>query len=299
VKAGARRPGPLWATLTGLAAAAMVTAACGSSPNVRSGAPPLLVATGLYPLAQAVVQIGQGRARADDVVPDGADPRSYKPEPSTSASFSAAGLVVLGPAGFQPALDAAVASSGRPAIHVTAPAAGTYFWVDPAAMRDAVAQIADAMEKADPRDAATFRDGATAFEEALKSTDIDYQSTLATCPRRDVFAPDVAFAQTVSAYGLVFHEVGSVDLPERAAVATAAAEITATGTTTVFAEPWVSNTTLRAAAAASGVKVRTLDTLIGAPVDGWPAEASYLNLLEANLGALSSALGCPDLGSGA
>lgn len=283
----------------GLAVASLL-ASCGSgSPTPRAAGPGLVVATGLYPLAQAVDQIGQGRANGDLVVPAGQNPLEYVPDAAGKAALSNAGLILLGPAGFQPSLDSAAGAMRATLVHVAPPAGGTYFWLDPAAMRDAVPQIAAAMESADPRDAATFKAGARAFEAALRSTDIDYQSTLSACPRRDVFMPDLAFAQTARAYGLIFHAIAGVDLPPAAVVRTAVAAIESAGATTVFVEPWVGQSTARAAAQAAGVKVRTLDTLLGAPPGGWPRQATYVNLLEANLGALSAALGCPDQGGSA
>lgn len=272
---------------------------CGSPRPNGPPTPPLVVATGLYPLAQAVVQIGQGRARADDVVPVGADPLTYIPDPAARSELSQAALTLLGPTGFQPELDSSAAGSVRPVVHVAPASGGTYFWLDPAAMRQAVAKIASAMESADPRDAGTFRSGAVAFEDTLDSTDIDYQSTLSSCPRRDVFVPDSAFAQTARRYGLELHLVAGVDQPQSSVVRSAAAAIQATGATAVFVETWTTARATRAAAAAAGVRVLTLDTLVGPPPGGWPRQATYINLLESNLGALSSALGCPDQGTGA
>jgi ABC-type Zn uptake system ZnuABC Zn-binding protein ZnuA len=153
------------------------------------------------------------------------------------------------------------------------------------------------MERADPRDAGTFRSGAVAFEDTLDSTDIDYRSTLSTCPRRDVFAPDSAFAHTARRYGLTLHVVAGIDQPEATVVRSAAASIQESETTTVFVETWAPEQTVRAAAASAGVQVRTLDTLLGPPPRGWPRQATYVNLLESNLGALASALGC-DQGTG-
>ena len=293
------RVGPVVAWVV---AAWLVVAGCGTGgTGHRSAGPGLVVATGLYPLAQATEQIGQGKAVAYDVVPAGENPLSYRPDAGAAAAASKAGLLLLGPAGLQPQLDSLAAGRSRPAVPVApAPApAGTYFWLDPHSMRLAIPQIAAAMEAADPRDAAMFREGARAFEDALGSTDIDYQSTLSTCPRRDLFGPDTSFAQVARTYGLAFHVVGTADPPPPGTVSDAAAAISAVGATTIFEETWVSPAAVRAAAAAAGVKVRRLDTLIGPPPGGWPRQATYLNLLEANLGALSSALGCPDMGAGA
>lgn len=282
----------------------IAASSCGSGAPARRSPPGLVVVTGLYPLAQAVEQIGQGRARAEDIVPTGTDPTAYKPDAAAVTELSGAALVLLGPTGVQPGLDSAVAGSTRRVVHVAPPSGGTYYWLDPESMRAAVPQIASAMEAADPADAGTFRSGAVAFEDALGSTDIDYQSTISTCPRRDVFAPDVAFAQMARHYGLTLHVVAGVDQPQSSVIGSsvvrsAVAAIQSTGATTVFVETWVPERTVRTAAAAAGVKVRTLDTLLGPPPGGWPRQATYLNLLEANLGALSSALGCPDLGTGA
>ena len=282
----------------------LAASSCGSGSPPRRSSPGLVVVTGLYPLAQAVEQIGQGRARAQDIVPAGTDPRSYQPGGAAVSVLSGATLVLLGPPGVQPGLDTAAAGSPPRVVHVAPPSGGTYFWLDPASMRAAVPQIAAAMEAADPGDAGTFRSGAVAFQDALGSTDIDYQSTISTCPRRDVFAPDAAFAQMARRYGLTLHVVSGVDQPQSSVIGSsvvrsAVAAIQAAGATTVFVETWAPEATVRAAAASAGAKVRTLDTLLGPPPGGWPRQATYINLLEANLGALSSALGCPDQGTGA
>lgn len=302
--ATARGSRPSVAAFAALLLSAVLASCSTGSPAARNSTPGLVVATGLYPLAQAVEQIGQGRARADDIVPAGQNPLSYHPDTTANRLLSTARLVVLGPAGFQPALDAAAGDDVERVVHVAPSAGGTYFWLDPPSMRRAVPGIAAAMERADPRDAATFKAGARAFADALESTGIDYQSTISTCPRRDVFAPDAAFAQVARSYDLHFHVIGGgviggVDQPQASVVRSAVAAVEAAGATTVFVEPWVAQGTVRAVAAGAGAKVRALDTLLGPPAGGWPRQATYLNLLEANLGALSSALGCPDQGSGA
>ena len=290
-------PAAAWLLVTTLLAAG-----CGSggAPHRALGAR-LVVATGLYPLAQAAEQIGDGRAVTDDVVPAGEDPLSYRPDAGAAAAVSNSALVLLGPEGLQPQIDGLAAGSrpGHTVVHLAPASGGAYFWLDPHSMRQVLPAIAAAMEAADPPDAATFREGARAFEDALGSTDIDYQSTLSTCPRRDVFAPDLSFAHVAATYGLAFHAIGTAEPPPSGTVKSAAAAVSEAGATTIFEETWVPDATVRAVAAAAGVKVRRLDTLIGPPPGGWPRQATYLNLLEANLGALSSALGCPDMGAGA
>jgi ABC-type Zn uptake system ZnuABC Zn-binding protein ZnuA len=62
--------------------------------------------------------------------------------------------------------------------------------------------------------------------------------------------------------------------------------------TTLFTEPWVDNTAVETLAGQTHRQVRDLDTLLGPPAGGWPAGATYINLMEANLGTLNNALGC-------
>jgi len=269
---------------------------CGPSTSSRVPArPPLEVVTGLYPLAQAVMFIGEGRAAADDVVAAGTDPVTFRPGAAATSQMRSATLVLLGAAGLQPALDSVVAGSTS-AAHVSYGDAASYFWLDPGAMRKAVPQIETAMEKADPADGGTFRAGASAFEDTLDSTSVDYESTLSACPRRTIFAPDSAFAPMARAYGLGFVALGTAASP--AEVQSGASKVRDAEATAVFAETWVPRASAAAVASAAGVSVKTLDTLTGAPAGGWPRQANYISLLEVNLGTLSSALGCPDQGAG-
>ena len=110
---------------------------------------------------------------------------------------------------------------------------------------------------------------------------------------------DDAFAGMARRYGLTDEVVGTAAGPGGAgpaAVAAAAGRVRAAGVTTVFSEPFVPDGTIQAVAAAAHAKVRVLDPLTGAPPAGWPHQADYLRLMEANLGALNGALGCPDPG---
>jgi zinc transport system substrate-binding protein len=150
------------------------------------------------------------------------------------------------------------------------------------------------MEAANPQAAGIYRDGAQAFSDEVDSGGIDYESTLSVCPRTAIFTADSAFSAMAHQYGLQDHVLGAQSTPDTATVAALARQVRASGATTVFSEPWASSATVAAVAAAAGVKVRRLDTLAAPPPGGWPAGSDYVNLMESNLGALSSALSCPD-----
>ncbi|MGH9115745.1 MAG: metal ABC transporter substrate-binding protein, partial [Acidimicrobiales bacterium] len=263
-------------------------------------APVLDVVTGVYPIAQAAKQIGQTKVKVTDVVPPGADPLTYRLPPRATATVKAAGLVVLAGGGLQPSLRAAADQAHHvltvdDALH----SRDAYFWLDPTEMNKAVAAIASAMERANPPAAGLYRNGAQGFSEAVASTGIDYENTLSACPRRTVVTASGEFGPMSRSYDLHNLVVGTSPNPNPDDVGRAAAAVQAAGATTVFTEPWVSDATARAVAGAARVHLGTLDTLLGPPPGGWPSVANYVRLMEANLGALSAALGCPALGTGA
>jgi len=271
------------------------------------------VVTGLYPLAQAVEQIGQRKVTVTDVVPAGQDPTTYQLTPAQVATVQHATVVVQVGGGFQPSFEAAAA--GRSASAGTgSPGSGTvlslkaalhannpYVWLDPPVMARAVNLIAATLEEANPAAAPLYRDGAEGYVDEVNSTGIDYENTLAACPRHTIVTPDAAFAATVAEYDLTDQVVGSSPDPSAAAVATALAKISNASLTTLFSEPFASNGTINAIAIAAGVthlKIRLIDPLTGPPPQGWPKQSTYITLMESNLGVLNAALGCPNTENG-
>ena len=279
-----------------LASTPLIAAGCRNGSASSAGAPVLHVVTGVYALAQAVGQIGQGRVSVLDVVPSGSDPKTYPLDPAEAGEVRAAQLVVDVGGGFQPSFEAAAQATRVLSVASALGATDQYPWLDPAQMRRAISAIASAMEAADPQAAGLFRDGARAFAASLDSTGIDYQSTLSTCPRQMIFTPDAAFSRMAADYGLKDTVLGAGT--GGGSVQAAAAAVRAAGASTVFAETWVSSGAVDAVAGAAGAKVRTLDTLVGPPSGGYPPRADYFSLMESDLGSLSAALGCPNTSTG-
>jgi zinc transport system substrate-binding protein len=293
----AATPARILAVLT--VAALLALTGCRADSGATVKVPPIAVVTGLYPLAQAAAQIGGPAVSVNDVVPPGSNPRSYHLTSTQVAEVHRAAIVILAGPGFQPALDAA--ASGAPRVLDLREVLSTddpYVWLTPPLMARAVSAIAAALEAANPAAARQYRDGARAFSAEVTSTGIDYQSTLSVCPRRAIVTADGAFLGMAHTYGLV-DQVAGTAAPGGPGLDSAAAAARASGATTAFREPFVAEAAVNAVAAAADLKVRTLDPLTGPPPEGWPRQANYLRLMEANLGALNRALGCPDTGIGA
>lgn len=291
-----------WGAGVALSGAALLiaglTSSCseGGAGASATTAPVLHVVTAVAPLAQAVTAIGQSKAIVTDVVPTGTDPLTYTPTPDQQALIRSAGLVIeVGP-GFQPAFNQYVTSATHVvAVQTAVRASDPYVWLDPTAMGRAVTAIAKAMEAADPPAARLFAQGASGFADEVSSDSIDYQSTLATCPTSTIFTADGAFSAMAQDYGLTDRIIGTQP-PTPATAAAQASRVRQAAVSAVFGEPWVDDSLVTAVATASHAKRKSLDTLVGPPAGGW-RDSKYIDLLEGNLGTLSSVLGCDDLGT--
>lgn len=278
-------------SLVALAPITAVLAGCSNSlPSSVSSAPVLSVATGLYPLADAVQIIGGAKVAVVDVVPPGTNPFTFQPSAQKKNIIRSSGLVVEVGGGFQPGLEAAATTARstfalRPSLGVT----DGYLWLDPATMQRAVRAIANAMSAADPKAGPLFKQNAASYADEIGSTGIDFSSTLSACPGTALVVPDNAFASMAASYGLKLHVVG----PNPPDVEALADQLTTTGGPVAAAiQPWADNSGVAEVAQIAGLHRIELDTLAGPPPDGWPRSSTYLNLMEKDLGDLSSALGC-------
>jgi zinc transport system substrate-binding protein len=272
-----------------VAAGSAVTAGCSGAAGSAPNAPVLQVVTGLYPLAQAAIQIGQSKVSVTDIVPPGVDPMDYELTPAQTTEVAGADMAVEVGGGFQPSFERAAASAHRVVSVLAATGSSDpYVWLDPSLMERAIGALATAMQQANPAAARLYQAGARGFTAELESTGIDYESTLSVCGTNVIFTPDRAFVDMAQQYGLqdkILDSAGSI------------AAVRDSSATTLFSEPWVSDDLVDQIASEAHKKVRNLDTLAGAPQGGWPRQANYINLLEADLGTLSSALGCPNEGT--
>jgi zinc transport system substrate-binding protein len=272
------------------AAAAVVATGCGAT---HVNAPILTVVTSLYPLAQAVEEVGAGQVHVVDLATARQDPRTMRLSATEVSQIQGAALVVDIGDGYQPSVEAAARGSRRvlslqPALRSSNPAV----WLDPRLMERAAVLLQDALTRAEPAAKTVFADGQQDLTAELSSLDIDFQSSLSDCPNNTFFTSDDAFAPMAKQYGVIDHAVGTVN-PDGAQVTAAAATIRQSHATTVFQEPWVSNLYISAAAQSAGVKLHTLNTIETPPASGSRAAVAYSNLMEVDLAAITAALHCP------
>ena len=275
-----------------LAAVAFVVAGCTSAlPPSAANAPVLSVVTGLWPLEQAALAIGGDKAAVDDLVPAGTDPLAYQPGASGTRVLQAAGLVLEVGGGFQPGFEQAARGAPRvTALGSDLKASDPYVWLDPATMERAVRAVAAAMTAANPAAGALYQRNAGGLQAEIQSLQIDYSSTLSTCPGHTIVTPDGAFAAMAGDFQLTDLIVGPA--PGPGAVAADRARIDAGSAVGALSQPWTDDTGVATVAQAAGIKVHAIDTLAGAPKSPVAGPDPYTQLMEKDLGTLSGSLGC-------
>jgi zinc/manganese transport system substrate-binding protein len=196
-----------------------------------ANAKPLEVVASFSILGDMTERVGGEDIRLTVLIgPDG-DAHGFEPTPADARRLAAADIILANGLGFEPWLKRLAQSSGAkaPIIEVSKSVkplplkhAGHGHshghkhnhdsGVDPHAWQNArnavvyVSNIAEALAKADPANAAAYRSRAKAYEAELRLLDADIRQSLDTIPqaRRRVITSHDAFGYFGSAYGVTF-----------------------------------------------------------------------------------------------
>jgi zinc transport system substrate-binding protein len=266
--------------------AAIVLAGCGADAEQAPHVPRDVVAS-FYPLAWAAERVEPGVF--DDVVnltPPGVEPHDLEFSPSDVETIREAELVVYLGGGFQPALEDALESREGRSLDLLRPGEDPHIWLDPIRFAQAVERIARGVGGA-----------GSAHDEirALKRLDADYRRGLASCARRTLVTTHGAFGRLAARYGLTQLSLAGRSPeaePSPRELETLIEDVRASGATTVFAEPLVSDRVAMTVAREAGATVATLDPIEGLSQDRLDAGENYLTAMRDNLVALREALGC-------
>jgi zinc transport system substrate-binding protein len=264
--------------------------ASGSGPAAGEAGP--RVVASLYPLAFAAATVAPPGVTVADLTPTGAEPHDLELAPGEVREVLGAALVVYA-AGFQPAVDRAVAMRrGRSLDVLSVPGldllgADPHVWLDP--RRYARVARAIAAELGDEARAA-------ALERRLAALDAELARGLAGCRRREVVTSHAAFGYLADRYDLEQSALSGLDPEAEPAprdLERLAREMRRLGATTVFSEPLASARGAETLARAAGARLLTLN-----PIEGLTGEESgrgedYFSLMRANLAALRQGLECP------
>jgi zinc transport system substrate-binding protein len=269
-------------------AVAFVATGCGDDATPADEG----VIAAFYPLAYAAEQAGA--AGVVNLTPAGAEPHELELTARDVERVRDAALVVYLGAGFQPAVEDAVADRDGPSIDVlSAPGvrlesdtSDPHVWLDPVRYGSIARSIAEALGDAS---------AAGELVQRLDALDREFRAGLSRCRSRRIVTSHAAFGYLAARYDL--EQIALVGVtpeaePSPRQVARLVREIRDSGATTVFAETLVSPELAETIAREAGATTAVLDPLEGLAAAETDGGADYFSVMRDNLAALRLALDC-------
>ena len=306
---------------------ALATACAAALISTAAHAQPLEVTTSFSILGDLVGQVGGERVKVRTLVGADEDAHAFQPRPSDARNVGGAALVVVNGLGFDDWMvrlarsggykgEVVVASAGIDTLAMTtdehdhdhghdhgdegdkananAKAVDPHAWQDVGNARRYVANIADALTKADPAGATAYRANAERYDGELKALDAEIRAAFAVLPaeRRKVVSSHDAFGYFGRAYGIRFLSpvgVSNNAEPTAQGVARLIRQLKAEKVPAVFIENVADSRLIERIRSESGAQVGgTLYSDALSKADG-PAP-SYVQMMRTNLDALRQAL---------
>ncbi|HEX7788252.1 MAG TPA: zinc ABC transporter substrate-binding protein [Methylomirabilota bacterium] len=279
----------------------LLVAGCGagSAPDK-----PQVVAT-VYPLWEFSRQVAGARAEAVALVPPGVEPHDWEPSPRDVALAQRATVFVHSGTGLDAWAERLLAGgASRPVVVDTSRGldlirsggvVDPHTWLDPRLAHAQVDAIAAGLARADPAGRDTYAANARAYGARLDALDRAFSEGLRDCARREVVTAHAAFGYLTRRYGLT--EVPIMGLrpetePSPADMAALVKRARGLGVTHVFFEPLVSPRIAETLGREIGARPLPLDPVEGLAPEDVRASRGYVEVMEANLANLRTALAC-------
>ena len=303
--------------LSALVAIATLGAAFAQSPSPEK----LQVVTSFLPIQSHTLAIVGDKADVKQLLGKDTGPHDFQLSPADVKTLSDADLLIINGAGIEEWLGELIKKSGNKNLvvvdtskgiklvespeeieighdhthvldhehsHSHGDGANPHIWLDPVIAKKQAANIADALQKADPSNASAYAENGKVYEAKLATLDSDYRSTLAPLPNKNLVTFHDAFPYLAARYKMNY--VGAVsEFPEKdptpKQLAALVDKIRSLKVGVLFAENGYAPGLLKKIAAETGAKVSELDTL----EVGQGTATAYLDRMGANLESLRKA----------
>lgn len=279
--------------------AALALSACtkdrtADAPDATDDQPKVVAA--FYPLFEAASRVAGDRAAVTNLVSAGAEPHDLELSPDQVEDLEDADLAIVMGDGFQPAVEEVAGRRDGVTIEALDGEKDPHVWLDPRRMKAITEQIADALAEVDPDGAEQYEANAAELTAELDALHERMSTGLKGCARTTIVTAHDAFGHLADAYGLTQEPIAGIEPdsePAPARISELADLIERTGTTTVFTETLVSPEVAETLAREAGVTTAVLNPVEGLTSDEAEDGVGYVQLMDANLAALRTALGCP------
>jgi ABC-type Zn uptake system ZnuABC Zn-binding protein ZnuA len=238
----------------------LLAAGCGASGAASGGGALEVVAAESF-LADIAQNVAGERFTVQTLIPPGTDPHAFEPTPKDLGEVAAADLVVINGGGLEGPLLKTLENAGGRATIVEAsaglrsrspqpgePPLGSsetdpHFWLDPVLVKTYVANIRDALEKADPAGTAVYKANAAAYTKRLDELNAWIESQVGTIPaaNRKLVMNHASHGYYADRYGFsvvgtVIPSVGTGETPTAKQLVDLTAAIRTSGAKAVFVE---------------------------------------------------------------
>lgn len=273
---------------------------CRERSSVEDGKK-ITVAVGIAPLAYFTRRVGGRFVDVELMVPPGASPHIYQPDPRQMRKLSRASLFILNGLGIEFWADKAISSADNPNLFVVNTSEGLdiighsektgtgnpHVWLDPISAIHQVKMIRDVLIKVDPAHAIAYRRNANDLLADLRKLHTDIQREVRQFSSRRFVAFHSAWSYFARRYGLVEEAViekSPGHEPSPAEMRSVVDTVRRIRAKAVFAEPQFSTKLAEVIADEAGARVVILDPL------GSPPDYDYIKTMYANLAAMSRVL---------
>jgi zinc transport system substrate-binding protein len=276
-----------------LVTALLLAAACGGGTKAPSNGL-VQVAAAFSPIVEASSRIGDDRVDVINLTPPGVEPHDIELTPNQiSAVLNADVLIYLG-GGFQPAVEELVGRRGGASVDLLT-GKDPHIWLDTAAWRDAVGEIAEALSEADPPGKDVYEKNLEAYQTELTALDANLRAGLRDCKRRVIVTAHEAFGRLAARYNLEQIAIAGISPdaePSAAHLAELRRVVQERGVTTIFTEELVSPKVAETLARSTGARTAVLDPIESLSEGALRSGKTYLSQMLENLKRLRMALEC-------
>ena len=264
----------------------------------------MLVAAGIAPMASFAEAIGGDLVDVELMVPPGASPHTYQPEPRDMKILGKASVLALNGVGLEFWADKAVDAAGNPKLIVVRTADGLkiidsthnkvhpggnpHVWLDPINAIHQVEAIRDAFIKADPTHKAAYERNADRYIAQLRQLDREIRAKVSTFKSRSFVTFHPSWVYFARRYGLT--EAAEIEKspgrePSPSDMRDVIDTVRRVKARAIFAEPQFSPKAAEAIGEETGAKVLLLDPL------GKPPDYDYIKTMRGNLEQMAKAMG--------
>lgn len=265
----------------------------------------LTVMASFYPMADFAAKIGGDRVKVTTMVPSGIEPHDWEPSPMDIVNLNRAAVFVYSGAGMEhwaedvlKSLDnreliAAEASTGVTLLDEGDGHADPHVWLNPQNAKTQMANIRDALTKADPAGKDAYEANFQKYAAELDKLDAAFKAALAGLENRDVVVAHAAYGYLCQAYGLnqtAIEGLSPDSEPDPARVARIIDFARERAVKVIFFEELVSPKVAQSIAAQVGAVTDVLSPLEGLTAEEAAAGDDYFSVMRKNLKALVNAL---------